>query len=103
MIPITTQELERNIREALDAGVPESELEEMREYRAELKSGSRVFADCKSTGAMYRETVQNGKKIIQMSSAPILPVGDNEIDIDDDDTKPVTTFKPSKSSRRSLS
>lgn len=102
MIPITTQELERNIREALDAGVPESELEEMREYLDELKSGSRVFADCNSRGVMYRETIRNGKKITQMSSAPILPAGDDDIDIDDDDTKPVTTFKPSKSSRRSL-
>ena len=51
---------------------------------------------------MYRETIRNGKKITQMSSAPILPAGDDDIDIDDDDTKPVTTFKPSKSSRRSL-
>ena len=66
MIPITTQELKRNIQEALEAGVPKSRIERMKDCLNKLESG--VFANQKSTGLMYREIVRDGKKIIEMAN-----------------------------------
>lgn len=94
MIPITTQELKRNIQEALEAGVPESRIERMKDCLNKLESG--VFANQKSTGLMYREIVRDGKKIIEMASAPILPEDPEKDPFDElDDRQQPTIFDPS--------
>ena len=94
MIPVTTQELKRNIQEALEAGVPEARIERMKDYLNKLESG--VFASQKSTGVAYREIVRDGKNIIEMASAPILPEDPEKDAFDElDDGQQPTIFDPS--------
>lgn len=86
MIPITAAKIEKLIKNAEAEGVPESELQELREELAEVKSGKLERAD--KTRLMYKEVIRDGQSIVRVSTAPP--------SLDDDDDFEGVTFKPIK-------
>lgn len=92
MIPVTAQKIERLIKEAEEAGIPEEELHELREELDDIKHG-RVRKPI-ATGLTYTEVIRDGKRVVRVSTAPIPP--DDSLDEEDEDDFEGVTFKPVK-------
>lgn len=88
MIPLTATKLESLIQEAETVGVPESELQELREQLTDLKS--RKFEKKAEGGSMYKEVVRDGEKVVRVSTTP------RSLDDSEDDDFKELTFKPVK-------
>jgi len=89
MIPVTAQKIEKLIKEAEEAGIPEAELQELREDLDDIKHG-RVMKPI-ATGLTHKEVISHGKRVVRVSTAPIPP----DDSLDEDEFEGVT-FKPVK-------
>lgn len=85
MIPVTADQLEKWIAEYEKAGIPEEELQELRDHLAEIRSGTEIQQV--NLERRYQEFTKGGRKIVRVSTAPI------SLDYDDFDG---VSFKPIK-------
>ncbi|MUG95710.1 hypothetical protein F7734_26485 [Scytonema sp. UIC 10036] len=85
MSRISAEKIEKLIAEAEQAGIPDEELQELRDYLAEIKS-AKMITEVK-TEPMYQEFIRAGKRVVRISTGPMFS-NDNDFDS--------LTFKPAK-------
>jgi hypothetical protein len=79
MNEISANKIQRLIEEAEQAGVPDEELQELRDYLAELKSVGKIMRKV-DTEPMSQESRKNGKMFICVSTAPISSNNDDDFE-----------------------
>ncbi len=67
---VSADKIQSLIEEAEQAGVPDEELQELREHLANLKSASGTMTRKAKTEPMYQEFIRDGKRIVLVSTAP---------------------------------
>ncbi len=69
MIPVTADKLEKQIAEYQKAGIPDGELQDLRDRLEEIKYGK--LSKQTKAEPMYKKFTSDGRKVVSLSTAPM--------------------------------